>query len=308
MTSNVNDFAMIRPVAITPALLTSSSVPEPATGANPDPAEWSNATPYNNGDRASRASIHKIYQRVGGAGGLTSIAPESDPLNWVLVGGTNRWKMFDGSVEAQTTNNDSIVVVITPGVLADQLALINIDADTARVQVAGTGYDQTINLRTRYTNSWFEYFFEPFVYRTDAVFSGLPLLTGNVITLTLTKTGSVVKCGEMVLGLARALGGVQYGAGAGIIDYSVKQTDQFGSTTVVRRPFSKRMNVDLLIDAGRVDEIQKLLADYRASPVVWVGSGNLYAVLIVYGYYRRFEIVINYPTHSKCTLELEGLT
>lgn len=308
MTSNINDFAMIRPVAITPAILTSSSVAEPATGADPDPAEWSNATPYNNADRASRSSIHKIYQRVGGAGGLTSIAPESDPLNWVLVGGTNRWKMFDGSVGSQTSNNDSIVIVLTPGVLADQLAILNVYADTARVQVAGTGYDQTINLRTRYTNSWFEYFFEPFVYRSDAVFTGLPLFTNNVITVTLSKTGGVARCGEMVLGLARALGGAQYGASAGIIDYSVKQTDQFGNTTVVGRPFSKRMNVDLLIESARVDEIQRLLSDYRADPVVWVGSGNLYAALIVYGFFRRFEIVINYPTHAKCTLEIEGLT
>jgi hypothetical protein len=301
------DFALIRPIAVTDAMLTSSSVPEPATGDSPDPAAWNGATAYVEGDRVTRTTVHKIYQRVNP--GTTATAPELDTTtNWLEVGSTNRWRMFDQANESQTSKADSIIVTLTPAQLADSAAFLNLDGDTLRLQVASTSYDQTVALRDRTVVDWYSYFFEPFVAKTEVIFRDLPLLTSNVITFTLTKTGSIAKMGVALLGLAKTLGSTEYGASAGIIDYSTKSTNAFGNTTVVRRAYSKRMKVDLFIDAARVDEIQRLLADYRATPVVWIGAGNLYGALIVYGYYRSFDIVIAYFSHSKCRLEIEGLT
>ena len=301
-----NDFFMLRSVAITDAILTSSTVAEPAVTTDADPAAWNAATAYTAGDRAHRTSTHKIYQRV--ISGTTATAPESDTTNWVEAGPTNKWKMFDQANESQTTKADSIVVVLTPGQLADSITFENVDADSIRVQVAGTSYDETQELKSRVVSTWYEYFFKRFVYKTTALFTGLPLLLGNVITITITKTGSTVKVGSCVLGVAERIGITEAGASAGIIDYSRKSTDTFGNTTVVERAYSKRMNVRLLIDNVNVDEVQRLLAEYRATPVVWIGTGNLYGALIVYGYYRSFEIVIAYPNHSLVNIEIEGLT
>ena len=50
-----------------------------------------------------------------------------------------------------------------------------------------------------------------------------------------------------------------------------------------------------------------LLADYRATPLVWIGSENAYQSLIVFGYYKDFEIDIAFPTVSYCTLSIEGM-
>ena len=304
--SSATDFALIRPVTITDAMLTSSSVPEPATGDSPDPAAWAAATAYIVGDRVSRLTIHKIYQRA--VAGTTATAPELDTTNWVEVGSTNRWRMFDQANESQTSKADSIIVTLTPGVLADTAAFLNLDGDTLRVKVASTTYDQTITLRDRAVVDWYSYFFEPFMSKTEVVFSGLPLLTSNAITFTLAKTGGIAKMGVAILGLAKAFGGTEYGASVGIIDYSTKSTNAFGNTTVVRRAYSKRMNVDLFIESAKVDELQRVLADYRATPAVWIGAANMYGALIVYGYYRSFDIVIAYLSHSKCRLEIEGLT
>lgn len=303
---NASDFSLIRPVAITDARLTSSTVAEPALVIDPDPADWNAATAYVVGDRASRVTLHKIYQRV--VDGTTATAPESDAVNWVEVGPTNRWRMFDASVESQTSGADSIVVVLTPGVFADQLALLNLDANSVRVQVAGTSYDRTIELRTRVVHSWYDYYFEPFAFKTDVVFTGLPMRMGNVVTITISKTGGTAKVGACVLGLSKVIGRAEMGASAGILDYSSKSTDTFGNTTVVERAYSKRMNVSIWVEASKVDEIQRILADYRAAPLVWVGAGNLYGALIVYGFYKSFEIVINYRDYSNCSLEIEGMT
>jgi hypothetical protein len=303
---SANDFALLRPITITEAMFTSSTVAEPAVTTDPDPAAWNAGTAYVVGDRVHRTTTHKIYQRL--VNGTTATAPESDTTNWIEVGPTNKWKMFDQANESQTTKADSIVVVLTPGVFADTLVFDNVDAVSIRVQVAGTSYDQTATLRTRVLDNWWDYFFETFIYKTYAVFTGLPMLLANVITITITKTGSTAKIGTCVLGRRKVIGGTSYGATAGIIDYSRKSTDQFGNTTVVERAYSKRTNVTLWVESGMVDEVHRLLAEYRATAVMWIGAGDLYGALVVYGYFRSFEIVIAYPNFSRCSLDLEGLT
>ena len=303
---SANDFAFIRPIAVTDAMLTSSNVPEPATGDSPDPAEWVAVTHYPLASRVTRISIHKIYQRV--VAGTTAATPETDAINWLEVGATNRWRMFDKANESQTSRADSIIVTLTLGQLADSAAFLNVDGDTLRLQVAGSTYDQTLTLKDRTVGDWYSYFFEPFIAKTEVIFKDMPLLTTNVVTFTLAKTGGIAKLGVALLGLIKSLGPAKYDASAGIIDYSSKTTNTFGNTTLVQRAYSKRMTVDLTLPASKVDEAYSILAAYRATPLVWIGAGNLYGALIVYGFYRNFEIVIAYSVQSKCRLEIEGLT
>lgn len=283
-----------------------SNIPEPATGADPDPAAWNAATAYVAGDRVHRTTTHKIYQRL--VNGTTPGAPESDPTNWVLVGPTNRWRMFDAANESQSSLASVICVAFKLGEVCDSIAFENVDADSIRVFVDGSSYDETLDLKTRFVDDWWEYFFEPFRYRSAAVFSGLPLLTTSVIQVIVTKTGGTPKVGTCVPGLSKTLGSAIHGAGSGIRDYSVRETDDFGNTTVVPRAYAKRINADVIIENEEVDDIHALLATYRSTPVFWIGAGNLYASLIVYGYYRSFDIVVEYPTQSRVALEIEGLT
>lgn len=297
---------MIRPVSVSDATLTSSNVAEPAVTTNPDPAAWNAATAYVVGDRVTRSTTHSIYERL--VNGTTATAPESDSTNWVRVGSTNRWKMFDGANNTQTTKADSIVVEITPTTVVDAVALDNLDATNVRVQVANTDYDETLSLRSRDVRGWYDHFFEPFVNKKYAIFFGLPLVIGNKITITITKTGSTAMCGNCVLGQAKRIGNTHYGASLGIVDYSVKDTDSFGNTAIVERAYSKRMNVQVQIEASRMDEIHDLLAQYRATPIMYVGAGDLYGSMLMFGYYKSFDIVVAYRNHSECNLEIEGLT
>jgi hypothetical protein len=303
---NETDFALIRPVKITDAILTASNVPEPATGDSPDPAAWNPATAYAAGDRVSRFAIHKIFQRV--VAGTTSTAPELDFVNWLEVGSTNRFRMFDDANESQTTRAENIQVTLTPGTLVDSAAFLNIDGDSIRVVIENTAYDRTVSLRDRTTVDWYAYFFEPFVVKTEVVFRDFPLLANNVVNFTLTKAGGIAKMGVAILGLSKNIGSTELGARIGIIDYSTKNTSIFGNTTVIKRAFSRRMEVDIFMDAAQVDEVQRLLSDLRSTPIVWIGAGNAYGALIIYGFYRNFDIVITYFNNSKCRLEIEGLT
>jgi hypothetical protein len=104
------------------------------------------------------------------------------------------------------------------------------------------------------------------------------------------------------------LGATQYGATAGILDYSVKTTDSFGNTTVVKRTYAKRMTSNLMINNNIVDAVVNLLSAYRSTPLVWVGAESNYTSLIVYGFYKDFDVNIAYPDYSSCSLTIEGLT
>jgi len=69
------------------------------------------------------------------------------------------------------------------------------------------------------------------------------------------------------------------------------------------------MSGQFLLNNGQLNAVQRILAEIRAVPSVFIGSeATDYSPLIVYGFYRDFSIDIAYPTKSFCRIEVEGLT
>ncbi|MBB4858255.1 hypothetical protein HNO88_001574 [Novosphingobium chloroacetimidivorans] len=92
----------------------------------------------------------------------------------------------------------------------------------------------------------------------------------------------------------------------GISDFSRRETNDFGVTTVVPRGFARRMSVKLIVPFDQVDALQRQLADLRATPVRWVADDR-YSWLDFRGFYKDFAIDLNVPPISYCTLTVEGL-
>lgn len=273
---------------------------------------YSAGTTYALGARVQviGADSHLVYESLQ-AGNLNH-APATSPTWWVEVGPTNAWAMFDQSNSSQTTRAESITVTIDAADRVDAVALMNISALSARLVITdavdGVVYDQTVSLTSDSgITDYDEWFFEPVVRKSDYAFVDLPPYYQPTVTLTLEDAGNTVAIGACVLGLARTIGGTQYGASIGIQDYSVKTVDDFGVATVTQRAYAKRGTFALQVDADYVDEVARLLASYRATPVVWIGSDD-YGASILYGFYKDFSLTIAYPTISICNLEIEGLT
>ncbi|WCT75041.1 hypothetical protein PQ455_07450 [Sphingomonas naphthae] len=93
----------------------------------------------------------------------------------------------------------------------------------------------------------------------------------------------------------------------GIVDYSRRETDEFGVTTVVQRGFARRMSVRFALPFDQVDGVQRRLADLRATSARWVADDR-FASLAVNGFFKDFELDLNVPPVSHCTLTVEGLT
>lgn len=293
---------IIRPFTIDDTSLTASNVSETP------PAAYSSGTTYALGDQVGDLATHKVYESLA-AGNLGN--PLTNATKWLDLGANNRWRMFDNVNGSVTSNASSIDVTISVTGRADSVALLNITASTVQIIVksgATTVYNQTQSLISDSgITDWYAWFFEPIVRMNNLIVTDIPQYGNPTIQVIANEPTGTASIGTMVTGLIYNMGGTVYGARVGILDYSRKTTDSFGNTTVAKRPYSKRGNFKVTIDSGQVDAIQDLLAQYRATPIVYIGTDD-YASTWLYGFYKSFDIDISYPTKSFCTLEVEGLT
>lgn len=299
---------VIPPLSITDSNLTSSTVPET------DYSAWSSVTTYTIGQRVILTSTHKIYESLQNSNLNKDPATDtSDPPFWIEVSATNRWKMFDTSNSTQTTNSNSIVVVITPGKVINSVSLLNIEGTSVRIKMTdptdGVVYDVTTSLNNNGNiNNWYNYFFNPIQRRTSHIATDLPAYGTAAIEITITNTGLTAKCGVCIIGSVQYIGeGINLGASVGITDYSRKEKDTFGNYVLIQRSYSKRAKFSMAVLNEQIDALQELLVSLRTTPCVWIGDDN-YTCTYIYGYYKDFDIVIAYHLVSDCNIEIEGLT
>ena len=295
---------LIRPTTLTDAMLTSSTAPET------DYPAWSSVTAYTVGARVILAATHRRYEALAAS---TNVSPSTDPTKWLDLGPTNRWAMFDARVGTATSRAASLQVGLAPGAI-DALALIDTEAESATVTLTAGGVQvysrsQTFNVGGVAIDNWFSWFFEPLGQKTSMLFLDVPVYAAGQLSVTLTRDNPAdsVSCGTLLVGRQLSLGDTEHGADIGIIDYSRKETDQFGVTSVVERAFAKRMTAKVVLATDAIDDIHRSLAALRATPVLWIGSES-FESLTVYGFYKEFSIDIAYPTVSYCSLTIEGLT
>ena len=270
-------------------------------------AAYNAATTYSKGSRVDYGT--HIYESL--VNSNIGNTPTTSPTFWILIGPDNAHAMFDDQISTATVSSTPLIVVMTPG-LMNSIALLGLVGNQAVISITdGAGgptvYSRTINLDGSYVYDWYMYFFEPFTQIGEVVLTDIPPYSGARMTFTLSGSGNVA-IGQLSFGTFYELGDAEYGASAGIIDYSRKDTDEFGVTTFVQRAYSKRMTARLMLDAMQMNKVQRVLSDIRATPAVWIGAdGEMYSPLVVYGFYRDFTIDVAYPTKSYCSLEIEGL-
>lgn len=290
---------MIRPVQVTDSVLVSSTVPES------DAPAWASGTTYALNDLVIKS--HRVYKSIQASN--LNHDPANSPTWWIDTGPTNRWAMFDDVVGSSTSATASMTIVLSPG-MVDSLALLEVGAETVSVTMTvgpDTVYSKTVQLSDNsMVIDWYSYFVEPIKEKSYCLFDGMPIYGSGTVSITFSRSSGTVSCGVLSIGSKAEIGTVLSNPGIGINDYSRKSTDDFGRTILVKRGYSKRISTRLLIDTNDVDRIARILADYRATPVVWVGSDQ-FDSMIVFGPYKDFSIDIAYPNVSYCSLQVEGM-
>jgi hypothetical protein len=293
---------VVKPVTFVPATHLISSNAAEAYSA------WSSGTTYANNVIVDYGT--HLYQSLQPSN--TAHQPDTSPTWWAEIGPDNTHAMFDSQVSTVTTSSSPLTIVLATGAV-NCVALLGLVGTTLTVSATdGPGgpsiYSRTVDLDGTQILDWYDYFFESFSQLTEVVLTDLPPYGNSRLTLSLT-SGSSVAIGQVVFGNSYFIGHTEYGATAGIIDYSRKDTDSFGVTTFVQRAYSKRMSARLMLKNTALNRVQQLLSGLRATPCVWIGTDDSdYNPLVVYGFYRDFSLDVAYPQDSYCSLEIEGLT
>jgi hypothetical protein len=220
--------------------------------------------------------------------------------------------MFDTLNGTSTTHPANLNVTVQTSGRIDSVALLNVVGATVQIIATdvsdGEIYNETHSLiSVDGIGDWFSFFFEEIRMLTDIVVTNLPVHTDKQVQVIIDGASDPVACGVCLFGYSRELGETTWGAGVGITDYSRKDADAFGNFTVVERAFAKTGSFTIYLPSALADETQRILASFRAVPVLWVASDR-FTSSIIYGFYRSFNVELTGPSYSICSLEIEGLT
>lgn len=299
---------LIRPIIITDAMLTSSNV------AETDYAAYAAGTTYALAARVIyiAANVHRIYESLQASNIGHDPTLAASATWWVLVGATNRWRLFDKSITSQTSNANSIVNQLTVVGRCDSVVFLNTNAASVTVKMTdgidGVVYNKTVSMvADSGIQDWYAWTFEPIERIVDKAVMDLPPYANAVLDITITDTGGTPLCGGVVVGQSKNIGSTQYGLKMGILDYSVKTKDQWGTYTITPGAFSNRVDATVWVVPAYVDALKKLLISYRSTETVYVAS-DYFGGSINYGFYKDFSIDITNAGYCLCTIQLEGLT
>lgn len=301
---------LVRPITIDDDVLVSSNVAETET-------EWSALTTYASG-AAVYEVVDGVHQRfVSKQNSNLNHRPSEDATEtwWEATGPTNRWAMFDGTYQTQTTKADEIAVELQmPAVeRLDVVWLGNLEGTAAQVTITdaleGVVYDETHSLVSPSgITDWYSYFFEPIARLRDLTLEDLPPVAGAAVEVSITEAGATVACGALLVGFSKNLGDTRWDGAVRIRDFSVKEDDGFGGLVVVERAYRKLADLTAILPNSFVDELTAILTDYRARPALWIGFGA-YEALTIWGFVKDWAVEMSLPPdRSLVSLQLEGLT
>jgi len=269
--------------------------------------DYNSSTTYAKDAVVHDPATHNIYVSIiaGNVGKALT-----DTTAWAPNGITNRWAMLDQYNNTQTSNPEEIIVVLAAQALAQGVYIGNADASDVRISCYdpndGLVYQETQNLIIADSgSSFYNWCFKRIRRKSYAVSVQLPPYYTGLVTIALRKPGGTPKCGMCVLGPLVDVGLSQYGLSREIKDYSTVNFNFDGTSNVQKRNFAKVMDVDVLIDNTYIDSVIESLENYRQKPVAWIGTAA-YGSACLFGTYTSFKSVIQYPTQSAMSLQIQG--
>ena len=272
---------------VTGAGLFVSTFPQPV-------ADWAVGTTYVTGNTMHASG--RLYESLVDAN--TGNAPAANPSKWLDVGPSNPLACLDNVVSTPSTAPASAqVFAIKLPSSVSACALMAVTGARAHVAVnsgAGSISSQSTTHLASVNGA-----------TTTALTGFAP---GQYVSVWIAGDTSV-SIGEFIAGTFHQLGATQYGHSFSITDYSRKDTDEFGTTTFLKRATAKRMSVPVRVPKGNYNNVVLLMESITSTPTVWIASDDpeYSAGAVVYGNWADFDLEIAYPTENLCNLEIQGL-
>ena len=268
-------------IPVTDAILTSSSVAEPATGET----VWVSGGTYAVGDVRILTSTHRQYKCVLAHSGVTALpSAASEATRWLDVGPTQRWAPFDNLTNTKTSTVTSASWTMLFPDFINSVSLYGLTGTTVRVVVktgagGATVYDTTKTLVYPGLGFW-EYYHSPASVLDKVLFSDIPLTLFPEVTITVSSSvaGQPVGLGMAVIGDLRPMiddtswGGTQYGAQAKPTTYSYIKRDDYGNVTIVKRSSATDMKITVDMPHSQSDRALRAIQDILDVPAAIIGT------------------------------------
>ena len=217
-----------------------------------------------------------------------------------------------GSQSGVHTAIAHLCVVVTPGICNGVATMDVSGVSSVKCEMfngATRVYTETKTVDNTFISNWYQYFFEPYDVFSDLLFGPLPPYPSATVKLTFVPTaaGVTIHCGAALYGNTVELGTVEYGATAGIEDYSRIETDEFGVTTVVERGYLKHASYSINVTDAQLRRVFSTLTSLRATPSVWIASDSTdLSPLNAYGL-PTFNVNVAYYGYSNISIEIKGI-
>lgn len=309
MTVSVN---VLIPISVTDAMLTSSTIAEPAAGE----IAWVSGGTYVIGDFRIRATTHRVYKSLQAHTGRTAL-PEADPTYWQDAYATKKWAMFDGFASTQSTITTPLTVVLRPGMI-NSLAMLELEGSSAQIVLkdapGGTVVKTIVTSLQEPPIDWYDWFFGTIKTKSKVIIDNLTPYLDPELTVTITAAAGVtVKCGMLALGQMKnildsaAFGGTKYGAKVQPTSFSYIKTDEFGNTVIKQRGGATDMAIDISLPSGSNNFALSTLKSVLDVPAVWsVNAGPAYDGLTVFGL-ASGTLTYEGCRHSNFSITVKGM-
>lgn len=232
---------------------------------------------------------HFIYEAL--TSSISSWTDPLDPTQWLLVGPTNYFGMFDQAVGTYSTAWQAInLTVSVPGPM-DDIVFFGAVGTSITITTSGGSRTQTIPASVNDAGS-------------TVIFFKLGHL-GGPVQVSVNGTGTV-KVGSVLFGTFSYLGDTEWGTKLGMMDYSIKSFDAFGSPKLVQRDFDYTLKAPFSVPTSDVDRVVRVFTAIRSTPVAWLGVTDI-ETSVVYGIYNDFSIRVG-GVKSTGTVGIQSLS
>ena len=224
--------------------------------------------------------------------GNVGYAPATSPLQWLLLGPTNKMAMFDTSPTSVTrVTSGNLQVRFTPAsrVTAVGLLLVIGSRTTLRIYESKAAFDAGA--------AW--------LYDVP---QSMATSDGTYFVLTIEPAGGVAECGLCAFGRQYDLGTAEYGFAQSAELRGRSYFDSAGNPVRLDRGYRKNISGTLVVPKANYNRVQNFLQERIGVPMLWILSPTLadYRSAIMFGDYERTNLVIDNSVSNSLDVEING--
>ena len=252
--------------------------------------------------------------------------------NWLFLGKTNPHKMFDEKYKSRTIKESGNLVVTIKmkqdggfSKVSDGIALLNVSASKIRIVGVRDGEtisDEEFDMRILDIISPCKIIncnFGQIVYKKNLILTPLKdkdgliisgcKITEYTITFEPIDDETPAACGVCILGKMQYFGKTLMNPKKSLVNYDVKDTNEYGDTAVVERGFSNNYNFSFVGKNDIMQVADETLTELRSTPLIYVVTDDqiLASVFSGYGMVSILDITQQGACDMLMTLEVGSL-